>query len=226
MPKKLTESLEDYLEAIAELIGVDGHAHAKEIAKKLQVKMPSVTGALRQLVKQKYIVYNSHYPVELTPAGKEIADRVIERHAILKKFFGDILGLPADKASETACRLEHIVDQQTVARFVLFSEAIERRSDAQRLKIYLTEAMARLDRNDHRPGCVLASLPPGTKAIVESFGRNLRPAAVAGIDPGDEITLKNITLDKTAFQVDHNDRTLTIGLADAENLWVKRLDGK
>ena len=47
--KQLTASLEDYLEAIAELTAVDGHAHAKEIAVRLNVKMPSVTGALRQL---------------------------------------------------------------------------------------------------------------------------------------------------------------------------------
>ncbi|MBP5586310.1 MAG: hypothetical protein J6Y92_08165, partial [Lentisphaeria bacterium] len=51
MIPQLTESLEDYLEAIAELIAVEGHAHAKEIAAKLNVKMPSVTGALRQLEK-------------------------------------------------------------------------------------------------------------------------------------------------------------------------------
>ena len=38
----LTASLEDYLEAIAELISCEGHAHTKEIAKKLNVKMPSV----------------------------------------------------------------------------------------------------------------------------------------------------------------------------------------
>ena len=60
MAKILTESLEDYLEAIAELSAVDGHAHTKEIADKLKVKMPSVTGALRQLAEMKYIVYNTH----------------------------------------------------------------------------------------------------------------------------------------------------------------------
>ena len=58
---RLSESMEDYLEAIAELIAVDGHAHTKEIAQKLNVKMPSVTGALRQLEQQGYIVYNTHY---------------------------------------------------------------------------------------------------------------------------------------------------------------------
>ena len=46
---QLSESLEDYLEAIAELIVVEGHAHTKDIARKLDVKMPSVTGAIRQL---------------------------------------------------------------------------------------------------------------------------------------------------------------------------------
>ena len=50
MPEQLTESLEDYLEAIAELIEIEGHAHAKEIAAKLNVKMPSVTGARHPVV--------------------------------------------------------------------------------------------------------------------------------------------------------------------------------
>ncbi len=76
----LTESLEDYLEAIAELIAVEGHAHTKEIAEKLHVTMPSVTGALRQLEKLSLIVYNTHYPVQLTPEGEKIANEVLHRH--------------------------------------------------------------------------------------------------------------------------------------------------
>ena len=55
MAKKLSASLEDYLEAIAELCSKEGHAHSKEIAEKLSVKMPSVTEALRQLVEMGYI---------------------------------------------------------------------------------------------------------------------------------------------------------------------------
>ena len=66
---RLSESMEDYLEAIAELIAVGGHAHTKEIAQKLNVKMPSVTGALRQLEQMGYIIYNTHYPVQLTEEG-------------------------------------------------------------------------------------------------------------------------------------------------------------
>ena len=142
---QLSESLEDYLEAIAELIAVEGHAHTKEIAEKLNVKMPSVTGALRQLEKMNYIVYNTHYPVSLTSEGKAVADEVIRRHQVLMRFFSGILGLSLEKASETACRLEHVVDKDAVRRFVIFTEAIGSRSDAAALQTYLTEAMANLE---------------------------------------------------------------------------------
>ena len=130
MKQRLTASLEDYLEAIAGLTATEGHAHTKAIAEKLNVKMPSVTGALRQLEKQGYIIYNAHYPVELTPVGKSVAEEVIRRHEILKSFFCDILGLPPEKASQTACHLEHVVDSDTIERFVLFSKAIEDRRNA------------------------------------------------------------------------------------------------
>ena len=49
MAKQLTESLEDYLETIAELIAEEGHAHTKKIAERLNVRMPSVTSILQQL---------------------------------------------------------------------------------------------------------------------------------------------------------------------------------
>mgnify|MGYP003310512237 CR=1 FL=1 len=78
MTKKLSASLEDYLEAIAELCAHEGHAHSKEIAEKLSVKMPSVTEALRQLVDMGYIIYNTHYPVQLTSAGRAVAEEIVK----------------------------------------------------------------------------------------------------------------------------------------------------
>ena len=214
---QLTESLEDYLEAIAELIAVEGHAHAKEIAAKLNVKMPSVTGALRQLEKMGCIVYNTHYPVQLTEKGRLIAEDVIHHHGVLKKFFSEILGLPLEKASETACRLEHLIDCDTITRFVLFSEAIEKRTDARALQTYLTEAMS-------LPGlAVLSDCKPGEKAVVERFGRNLASDAVAGlgIKPGDSVTVEGFSLDRSSIRVTVGDKTLEIPTPQAENIWVR-----
>ena len=97
MAKKLSSSLEDYLEAIAELSLESGHAHSKEIAAKLGVKMPSVTEALRQLVDMGYIIYNVHYPVQLTSTGKAVAEEIVRRHRILKRFFTEIPACPRKK---------------------------------------------------------------------------------------------------------------------------------
>lgn len=223
MTAKLTESLEDYLEAIAELIAVDGHAHSKEIAQKLQVTMPSVTGALRQLLQLDLIIYNTHRPVLLTAKGKALAERIIYHHEVLKLFFSGILGLPIDKASETACRLEHIVDEDIVERFVLFSEAIARRSDAKALKTYLTEAMAQINTAGHEQCCVLSELRQGEKALLTSLGRNIQEPEKLGLTVGESISLLNISLDGTYFNISTAARTVSIPLTEAENIWLKRL---
>jgi DtxR family Mn-dependent transcriptional regulator len=212
---QLTESLEDYLEAIAELIELEGHAHAKEIAAKLNVKMPSVTGALRQLEKMGFIVYNTHYPVQLTAKGRLIARDVIRRHGILKRFFSEILGLPQDKASETACRLEHIVDADTIRRFVLFSEAIGKRTDAHALQVYLTEALA-------QPGFkVLSECVPGEKAVAEKFGRNIESEVKTPLKTGDEMTVEGFSLDRSTVRVTVSGNTFDVPTSLAENIWVR-----
>ena len=217
---QLTESLEDYLEAIAELIAVEGHAHAKEIAAKLNVKMPSVTGALRQLEKMGCIVYSTHRPVQLTEKGRLIAEDVMHHHGVLKMFFSEILGLPLEKASETACRLEHLIDCDTISRFILFSEAIAKRSDARALQTYLTEAMS-------HPGlAVLSDCKPGKTVVVDHFGRNLAPNPVKGLKPGSTMILEGFSLDRSSVRVTVAGKSLDIPTSQAENIWCRPLPEK
>ena len=222
MPRQLSESLEDYLEAIAELIAVEGHAHTKGIAEKLNVKMPSVTGALRQLEKLNYIIYNTHYPVVLTAEGKAVADEVMRRHRVLKSFFSDILGLPLETASETACRIEHVVDENAIRRFVLFTEAIGSRDDARKLQTYLTEAMAHFDDEATRDFTVLSTLAPGERARVAKAGRNIAGEKLP-LSVGDEVILEGVSLDRTLFRVSVAGKRREVPVAVAENLYVVKL---
>lgn len=113
----VTASLEDYLEAIRALIASHGHAHTRDIAGRLGVKMPSVTRALQLLAKQGHIVYRKNYPILLTPSGAGIAEEVQRRHSFLEAFFRDQLGLEEGKASRLACKIEHIVDFDTMERW-------------------------------------------------------------------------------------------------------------
>ena len=222
MPVQLTESLEDYLEAIAELIAVEGHAHTKEIAEKLHVKMPSVTGALRQLEKNGCIVYKTNYPVVLTPLGKTLADEVIRRHGVLKIFFSRVLGLPVELASETACRIEHDVDAGTVRRLVLFSEAITTRTDAKSLQTYLAEAMALQDDPETADLRILSSFDPGDRVEIRHFGRNLgEKAPCVGLKVGSVVTVNGPSLDGGALRFEQNGVHRELPRAAAENIWAR-----
>ena len=218
----LSESLEDYIEAIAELIAVNGHAHTKEIAEKLNVKMPSVTGALRQLAKKNYITYSTHFPVCLTKEGAVVAEQVMRRHRELKRFFSGILGLPSDQAEETACRIEHIVTEETLARFVIFSDAIEKRTDTLKLKTYLTEALEQV-ASDKR-NVILSEMSLNTRGTVRMIGRNIAETENLPLKNGDVIEFSGISLDKTNCKVRLESdpvKTLSIDLAIAENIWIE-----
>ena len=220
MAKILTESLEDYLEAIAELCNDNGHAHTKEIAEKLKVKMPSVTGALRQLADMGHIVYNTHYPVTLTPEGKSVAIQVAKRHQILKKFFMDILGMPAANASDAACHLEHLIDEDTAAKLILFSEAIENRSDAANLRTFLSDAMELLSESGNNSCRTLNSLASGESAVIRKIGRNVLQPEKLGFAPGDKVTVNHVPLDKTHLHLNIDGKEIEIDLAVAENIFI------
>ena len=220
MKKLLTESLEDYLEAIAELSAAEGHAHTKEIAEKLKVKMPSVTGALRQLAQMGYITYNTHYPVTLTEKGKLIAEQVAARHKLLKKFFTDILGMFPEAATEAACHLEHLIDEDTANRFVLFSEAIENRLDARNLRVFLSEAIELMEENSGAECRTLNSLLPGSSAVIRRIGRNISDPEKLNLKCGDTVTLQSVPLDKTHLHLQVNGKSVEISLAVAENIFI------
>ena len=215
MKKILTESLEDYLEAIAELSVTEGHAHTKDIAAKLQVKMPSVTGALRQLAQVGYSVYKTHYPVTLTEKGRQIAENIAACHQVLKKFFTDILGMCPEAASEAACHLEHLVDETAIHRFRLFSEAIESRTDAEKLRVFLSDAMEM--GSEFR---TLNTLKTGESAVIRRIGRNITSPEKLNLKCGSTVTLQSIPLDKSHFHLTVDGSSLEIDLETAENIFI------
>lgn len=134
-PFKLTASLEDYLETIKILIDEDphGHAHTSYIAKRLNVKMPSVTNALGVLHRNGFIHYDTNYPVTLTPLGEQTAKRVLRKHHILSNFLKEILLMKNDEASDLACKIEHVISDDFVQRIELLSSAITASNSAEEI---------------------------------------------------------------------------------------------
>ena len=122
--KKLTSSLEDYLEAILDLAVDSEHAHVRDIAKRLGVGKPAVTAALKVLASRKLVNYASYKPITLTKQGQVAAEVVRRRHDILKDFMINVMGLDEDSADSNACRVEHVIDSDFRERLGMFAEYI------------------------------------------------------------------------------------------------------
>ncbi len=116
----LSESGEDYLEAILLLGAQKSPVRVKDIARCLGVSRPSVVNALTQL-ETRGLVRHEHYGgVELTDTGRHYATAVYRRHLLLEQFLHQVLGVSAEIASQDACRLEHALSPQTTQRLMGF----------------------------------------------------------------------------------------------------------
>jgi DtxR family transcriptional regulator, Mn-dependent transcriptional regulator len=120
----LSESLQSYLEAIFELEGSQKVARAKDIADRLQIQRGSVTGALKSLEEKGLINYQPYSFITLTDSGKKVAEEIAHRHHVLKDFLLNVLQVDEQTAETTACRMEHVIDHQTIERLVCFIEYI------------------------------------------------------------------------------------------------------
>ncbi len=187
MKTDISASLENYLETIAEIIEAKGHAHTKDIADRLKVKMPSVTSALQSLAGRGLINYESHAPVVLTASGAETAAVIRNRHTALRNFFQGVLKLDAADADAVACRVEHLVDERVISRLVALACAIGEREDAAGLREYLDNTMPTICTEAAGRMLPLDELRDGEQAVVLRVGETLRGVkrfADLGIVPG------------------------------------------
>ncbi len=119
---ELSASLEDYLEAIYQVIEAHGEARAKDIADRLSVAASSVTVALRGLVKRGLVRHEPYDLISLTGEGERVARDVVHRHEVLTRFFTDVLSVDTATAADCACKMEHIVGDVILARLIAFIE--------------------------------------------------------------------------------------------------------
>ncbi len=123
--QRLSESLEDYLEAILHIIDDNGVAYPRDIAKALKVSNASVTGALRALSERGLINYAPYMPVTMTATGEEHAREITRRHETLSSFLRDFLDVEPMLADETACKMEHILSQEIVQKFARLAQFVK-----------------------------------------------------------------------------------------------------
>ena len=108
----LHESAEMYLETIYELSQAHPTVRSIDVAEAMGYSKPSVSRAVGLLKQGGYLEMDKDGFLTLTASGAEIARKIFERHTILSKML-TMLGVSKETAAEDACKIEHVISDET-----------------------------------------------------------------------------------------------------------------
>jgi DtxR family transcriptional regulator, Mn-dependent transcriptional regulator len=251
MPKiGLTASLEDYLEAIYNIISDKGGVRAKDIAENLNVKAGSVTTALQALAKSEHINYQPYDIITLTDKGMDQARKIIRKHEILRDFFVDVLGAGHKLAEQAACQMEHSIPDTLVERLISFTEFVQAcprcgsslleqfhkhcsgnvPPDIDRCRHCINDSISSLEKEKYKmlsqsTGTLLVDIEIGGKCVVK---RIMKKASLTkrlvemGISRGSLIEVERVAPLGDPIEVKVKGYHLSIRREEAENIEVQR----
>jgi DtxR family Mn-dependent transcriptional regulator len=143
--EKLSQSLEDYLEAIFLVSQEKKIVRVKDLVKKMNVKTASVIGALKKLEQKGYVEHEHYGYIDLTPEGVRKATRIYEKHQVLYRFLTDFLHVGADTADQDACLIEHCISDETFSKIIKLLKMIE--SDPANIPTWLEDLKTFMNTN-------------------------------------------------------------------------------
>ncbi len=107
------ESGEMYLETILRLSEKHEIVRSIDVAEAMGFSKPSISRAMKNLRENDYISINPGTgSITLLEKGKEVAERIYERHKVLAECL-ETLGVSSETAEEDACRIEHVISEET-----------------------------------------------------------------------------------------------------------------
>ncbi len=109
---RLHASGEDYLEAILMIQKEKGMARSVDVARHLGFSKPSVSHAVGLLREGRFLTVDGDGCLHLTETGKEVAERIYERHRLFTRMLVDV-GIENTVAEQEACRMEHMLSQES-----------------------------------------------------------------------------------------------------------------
>ena len=219
----ITISKEDYLKAIAEAEAEGETVISATLARWLSVTRPAVTAALKRLNKDGLVRVAGDGLIQLTSAGKQVAERTIVRHHLIERMLSEIFGMAWYKVHEEAERLEHAVSPDFEARLLA---KLGRGVACPHGNLTELESPASRRR---RGLLLLAQAEPGgnfqVSGIYERDRRLLEFLEQRGIRPGAKVHVAHRNYDHT-LTLTTGAGWVSLGVSAAEKVWVKPADGK
>ncbi len=99
----------------------NGTVRSIDIVNQLEYTKPSVSVAMKKLRENGYLEMDSEGYITLTPSGRAIAENMYERHRLLSGYL-IALGVDPEIAREDACRIEHVISQQSFEKIRAHAE--------------------------------------------------------------------------------------------------------
>lgn len=122
---KLRESAENYLKTILLLQRKQGYVRATDIAESMQYTKASISRAVKLLKEKGYLYQDAHKMIFLTTKGEEKAVQIYQRHRFFVVFLTEILQIDPIIAEQDACRMEHVVSDNTFRAFQQLYEKVK-----------------------------------------------------------------------------------------------------
>jgi DtxR family Mn-dependent transcriptional regulator len=120
----ISSSLEDYLEAIADIGKKNEKVRITDISRILSVEKSSVNSAVKKLKNLNLVTHERYEDIKLTKLGEKEAREIRKKHDILSRLLNDFLGLSKKEAEKDACRIEHVISNETFRRLSGFIDFI------------------------------------------------------------------------------------------------------
>jgi len=215
---KITISKENYLKTIAEAESEGEVVKAATLSRWLNVSAPAVTMALKRLRRDALIRVGQEGQLTLSPAGREIANRLLQRHHLIERMLTEIFGMEWYKVHEEAEQLEHAVSADFERKLIEKLGSGETCPHGNRIG---------LDSPEERRSRGLRPLDEQqtaqTVSVVSVFERDrqlLEYLDGLGVRPGTTVGVLAKNYDETlTLQVDG--RSIQLGRPVASKIWVK-----
>jgi len=220
MNQKLTISAQDYLKTIYELTESGESASTNALAKKMNIRAPSVTGMVQKLASSNpaLVEYQKHQGVTLTRDGKRAALEVIRHHRLLEAWLVQTLGYSWDEVHEEAERLEHVISEDFERRI---ASAMGHPTRDPHGELIPTEELVMPEDNS----TPLSSLRPNQAGVVQSVKSAdtelLRYLESLGLVPNAGIEVKDYSPFDHNLTVKIGRKTAVLGLNITGKIFIK-----
>lgn len=125
----VTHSAAHHLMAIDDLVQRLGYARVSDIARQLNITRGSVSISLQPLKKNGLIIQDENRHLRLSEHGQGLVDAIKTKRRIVQRLFAELLGVQAQQAEIDACKLEHLVSNETARRLISFLRFLDSHRD-------------------------------------------------------------------------------------------------